>query len=149
MKIPLRNRKKEIITYTTVSSEHYEHLNQFKWGKSKYYVGSTINTNTWLLHRYIKLEIMKEVIPKGYVIDYKDNNSLNNHHDNLRFASRSENAQNKKKKENCSSKFVGVSKKNKRFQVSININKKRLTALYDDEIHATHQYNLYGLMNII
>ena len=32
-KIPLRNRKKEIIAYTIVSPEHFEHLNQFRWCK--------------------------------------------------------------------------------------------------------------------
>lgn len=31
MNIPLRNRKGEVIGYTIVSSEHYDHLNQFKW----------------------------------------------------------------------------------------------------------------------
>jgi hypothetical protein len=33
-KIPLKNRKKEIIDYAIVSKEDYETLNQFKWYKS-------------------------------------------------------------------------------------------------------------------
>lgn len=30
-KIPLRNKKKEIIDYALVSEEDFDHLNQFKW----------------------------------------------------------------------------------------------------------------------
>jgi hypothetical protein len=39
--IPLRNKYKEIIGYTIVSEEDYDHLNQFKWCKNKdrYVVG--------------------------------------------------------------------------------------------------------------
>ena len=142
--IPLRNNKGEVIDYTIVSSEHYEHLNQFKWNKTKDgYVQGTVYKNPWRLHRYIKLEILKKTIPKGYVVDHIDNNPLNNHYKNLRIITLSENARNKKKKDNCSSIYNGVSKQGNIFFVSISIKNKQLNARYDNEIYAAYQYNLW------
>ena len=143
MDIPLRNRKGEVIDYTIVSPEHYEHLNQFKWCKSDGYVQGIVNNKNWRLHRYIKLEILKENIPKGHVVDHIDNNPLNNQKDNLRITTISENNYNKKKRNNCSSEYMGVTKRQNKFESRININNKSLSAKYNDEIHAAHQYNLW------
>lgn len=143
-KIPLRNKKGEIIDYTTVSPEDFEHLNQFKWCKngSGYVIGNRI----YRLHRYIKLQILKETIPENYIVDHIDNDRLNNQRSNLRIITHSENSRNKKKKENCTSKYIGVSlsKKYNSFEVHIRIkDNKRLTAIYNNEIHAAYQYNLW------
>lgn len=144
MNIPLRNKIGEVIAYTTVSPEHFEHLNQFKWSKNRNYVTGTINKKGWMLHRYIKILVMGEHIPEGYVVDHIDNNPLNNHHLNLRIVSPSENSRNRKNKENCTSNFRGVSKINEdKFNVHIRINNKQISALYNNEIHAAHQYNLW------
>lgn len=86
---------------------------------------------------------MKENIPESYVVDHIDNNPLNNQHLNLRIVSPSENSRNKKKKENCTSKYIGVSKKENQYISFITINYKKISALYEKEIHAAHQYNLW------
>jgi len=141
-KIPLRNKKGEIIDYTTVSPEDFEHLNQFKWCKSDGYVKGNGN---YRLHRYIKIEILKETILENYIVDHQDRNPLNNQRSNLRIITYSENTRNRKKKENCTSKYIGVSrsKKYNKFEVRINLKDKLLWALYNNEIHAAYQYNLW------
>jgi len=42
------------------------------------------------------------------VVDHKDRNTMNNHIENLRAATKSENSKNKKKRINCTSKHTGV-----------------------------------------
>ena len=58
-------------------------------------------------HRYI-WEIHNGTIPKGLMIDHKDRNTLNNKLDNLRLATREQNAQNRRPPSNCLSKYKGV-----------------------------------------
>ena len=62
MDIPLRDKTGVVITYTTVSPEHFEHLNQFKWSKNRNYVSGIVNKKGWMLHRYIKLVLLEEII---------------------------------------------------------------------------------------
>ena len=136
-KIPLRNRKGEIVDYTIVSSEHYQHLNQFKWHKNGKYVQGIVYKKPWKIHRYIKSVILKEIIPKGHVVDHIDNDLLNNHQDNLRIVTRGQNSNNRKKKINCSSGFIGVTKNNKKkFVASLKLKGKIISARYYNEIHA-------------
>ncbi len=47
-------------------------------------------------------------IPQGMVVDHKDRSSFNNTRDNVHLVNYGQNAQNKKKLSNCSSKFIGV-----------------------------------------
>jgi hypothetical protein len=145
--IPLKNKKGEIICNAIVSPEDYEILNQFKWCKDKEnYVKMTLKGKNWKLHRYIMIEILKNDITSKNPVDHINNNPLDNRRENLRIVTHSENARNKKKKENCSSKYIGVSKnKSKKtdWKVSIRHNCKKITAYYDNEIHAAYQYNLW------
>ena len=60
--IPLRDKNKNIVDYALVSDEDFEHLNQYKWYKSKDgYVQGTFNKKGWLMHRYIVLNILKQI----------------------------------------------------------------------------------------
>lgn len=78
------------------------------------------------------------------VRDHKDGNGLNNQKDNLRICTKSQNGQNRRKKEGCSSQFVGVtwSKKQKRWVAQIGI-ADRMTHLgsFIDERAAASAYN--------
>lgn len=143
MEIPLRNRNKKIVAHTIVSKEDYYHLSQFKWCLSGNYVSTTIKSKSWLLHRYIMIEILgNEIIPQQPV-DHINGLPLDNTRNNLRIVTRSENSRNTKKKDDTSSKYTGVSKKGNKWHAQISIENKRLSAYYDNEIHAAHQYNLW------
>jgi hypothetical protein len=146
-KIALRNKKNEITDYTFISKEDYEYLNKFNCSKDKNnYVKISIDNKSYRLHRFIMINILKNDISYKTKIDHIDNNPLNNRRTNLRIVTDSENARNREKQKMTSSKYIGVSfKKNiNKYQSSIYINKtKKLYAIYDNEIHAAHQYNLW------
>lgn len=89
MNIPLTNCDE----YTIVSTEHFDHLSQFKWYKNTNgYAASTIKSEKWLLHRYILVILEKEKIQEDFVIDHLDNNRLNNTIENINPVSRTENS---------------------------------------------------------
>jgi len=144
MEIPLRNIKKEITGYALVSPEHFEEINQYRWYSDKEnYVKGQVNKKPWRLHRYIMIEIMKQDIPKDHVVDHKNGNRLDNCETNLRIVTHSQNAQNRKKKTNRTSLYMGVSKNKDKFYTEIRFTGNRLYAYYNKEIHAAHQYNLW------
>lgn len=138
--IPIRD-KTGIINYTLVSEEDYLELNKLKWNLDK---DGYAKSGKIRIHRYIMINILKNIIPEKHVVDHIDNNKLNNRRNNLRILSASENSRNKKKKENCTSEYNGVCFNNEKWQVSIRIKDiQRLRAYYLNEIHAAHQYNLW------
>ena len=144
--IILHNKQKEITGYSNVSEEDYEYVNKYKWHLSTGgYAQSHINKKSVFLHRYIYTEILKQDI-NSCIIDHIDNNRLNNTRDNLRIASYTENTRNRKKKENATSKYRGVSFNinKKLWQASIKIhNFLTLTADYKHEECAAYQYDLW------
>jgi hypothetical protein len=126
-KIPLRNKKKEIIYYTSVSKDDYDNVNKYSWYKDRNgYVQRHINNKTWVLHRYILIELhkIKPKTEKHTIVDHINNNPLDNRLENLRFVTSFENIQNSKKRENTSSIYKGVSKTSKKWKASIKINSK-------------------------
>jgi hypothetical protein len=147
MEIPLKNAKSEITGYTLVSPEDFPLLNTYKWYlNANGYAASTINAENWVIHRYIKINILGEKITPQQKVDHINHEPLDNTRDNLRIATDSLNSRNKGKKENCSSKFIGVSiMKGGKYLAAIRIGEtgKKITAIYDNENHATHQYNLW------
>lgn len=61
-------------------------------------------------------------------VDHIDGRKNNNDYTNLRFVSRNENSRNKKKRENCSSKYIGVCR-NKNYDcwtAQLTVSKKKL-----------------------
>ncbi len=101
-----------VAEYSKVSPEHFEELSKYKWycsikkhksGRISKYAVANINKYNYRMNVFIKGYI------KGYVVDHIDGNSLDNNWNNLRHATHLQNAQNKPKRLNCSSKFIGVS----------------------------------------
>jgi hypothetical protein len=144
--IPLRNRVKSIVAFTIVDEDDFIILNKYKWSKNDNgYVKGNINGQPWNLHRFIMINILNNNIDFKMKIDHIDGNKLNNSRENLRIVSDSENARNKIKQANTSSKYIGVSfdKSKNEWRTSISINNKKINARYDNEDHAGYQYNLW------
>lgn len=108
-KVPLRNRKHEIIAYALVDPEDYERvINAAGWCLG----GGYVHRTKWVggkeridkLHRFILN------IPNGDPrhVDHKDINPLNNCKYNLRVCTSAENAQNQPSHRGSSSKYRGV-----------------------------------------
>ena len=91
-----------------IDKEDYEKIKFNKCSVSLVgYVNVKVNGKSQGLHRYL----MNETDPEIF-IDHINNDPLDNRKVNLRKSDVQKNAQNKKKKENSSSKFVGISYKN-------------------------------------
>jgi hypothetical protein len=133
--------------WTILDQEDYYRLRHYKWvaygrGTSTYafrfkFVGPN-KTTMMPLHS----EIME---PKeGMFVDHKNCNSLDNRRANLRYATRTENNRNRRKKKNATSRFLGVSidKKTGRWISAIAYNKKRMwLGRFDSEVEAAHVYD--------
>jgi hypothetical protein len=134
--------------YTIVEPADYYRLGHLKWhlkgsNAKKFYAVRDVKTGLGKtrqlgLHR----EIMNE--PKGLLVDHHNGNSLDNRRANLRPATWGENAQNRPKKQNTSSKFKGVSfhKRYKKWSATISYKgKNMLLGYFKNEIDAARAYD--------
>ena len=130
-----------------VSIEDYDHLNQFRWNINRGYALGCVNKNNWRIHRYIMIELCgnKELTRHNF-IDHINGNKLDNRRKNLRIVTAAENNRNKIKKNDASSKYLGVSKKRTYYIAQIILNDENKTILrssYKIEEHAAYQYNVW------
>lgn len=104
MKIIQLNQRKGVKGFVSkVDDEDYEILSKYKWHTNKSKSGSIYaRSGIGFIHRLV----MKA--NKGQIIDHVDRDGLNNQKSNLRFCNRSQNACNKKSKQNGTSKYFGV-----------------------------------------
>jgi len=65
-------------------------------------------------------------VPQGVLLDHKNADGLDNRRQNLRLADTRQNAQNARKKRNCSSRYKGVSEHENGWQVEITIQDRRI-----------------------
>jgi gamma-glutamylcyclotransferase (GGCT)/AIG2-like uncharacterized protein YtfP len=114
-KIPLTNRKKEIVDYSIVDNEDYERVIKYSWycnirknksGEYKYAKGY-VNGQKILLSHYI----IGKPENKSIIIDHININALDNRKINLHPTSRSNNSQNNIKNitNKTTSMYLGVS----------------------------------------
>jgi hypothetical protein len=137
--LPLRNLKGDILDHTKVDQEDFERLNTFRLHLNKgSYVMGTIEGRQTLLHRFIMNA--KKGDP---CVDHINGNKLDNRKSNLRFATRTENAQNKKKKDDCYSDYIGVTydKTKKTWICQITFEGKKTSKSFKGEEHAAYWYD--------
>lgn len=140
--IPLNKDK-----FAIIDAADYEWLNQWKWitqqnKKTIFYATRTrwngSGLTTIRMHRLIL------GVGKGEQVDHINGDGLDNRRCNLRVCSQQENTFNKRKSENKSSKYKGVSwkKQAKKWVARITINRK-LTNLgyFNTQESAAHAYN--------
>ena len=134
--------------FSIVSPEDFYWLNKFHWSRKKsqsnFYAVRILNdgckeSKLFSMHR----EIMNP--PKGFLVDHKNLNSLDNTRTNLRLATRSQNMFNRKKiKTATSSRFIGVCfyKRTKKWCAYIRIGGKLIwLGSFDNEIDAAKAYD--------
>lgn len=144
--IPLSNTDRLII----VDDEDYERLSKFTWSQS------VSKVNRGVVRRSYKhglltytVSIANEIMYTRRVqYDHIDRNPLNNQKHNLRLATDKQNAQNRTKRRNASSKFKGVSwtPKVNRWACYICIDGKQVWLGYHEtEDAAARRYNEMAL----
>ncbi len=123
VKIPLRNKYKEIIAYTIVDNDVYENITFTPCLNKDGYAQGKLGGITFLLHRFV-IEANKG----DPIVDHINGDKLDNRRINLRFVTSSQNAQNKLKKEGTTSKYIGVHKKENTWAGSINFTGRKKQA---------------------
>ena len=134
--------------FTIVDPDVYYKFGHLKWSirgnRKTFYAVRFVKVGPWRtkcvnLHR----EIMNA--PPGTLVDHRNNNGLDDRIDNLRFATHSQNAINRRRdKSKTTSRFVGVSfkKKAKRWIARINYQGKTLSlGRFDNELDAARAYD--------
>jgi hypothetical protein len=134
--------------WTIVSPEDYYRLNKFNWGISGngkvFYAVRNVKvgpgkTKMVSMHR----EIIKP--PKGTQVDHRNNKTLDNRRPNLRFATRCENIQNRRRRRTkTNSPYIGVhiDSETGRWVSRIQSNGKRMwLGSYASKTEAAKKYN--------
>ena len=81
-------------------------------------------------------------------VDHRDGDRTNNHYENLRYATHTENNRNAKIRTDGASAYKGVSyiKKTKKWKAEIGVNRKRIfLGSFTDEREAAEAYNAAAL----
>lgn len=133
-----------------VDAEDYERVNSKRWwlkksgsGRSNYAYNVQVKNGKQIrtsMHRFI-LEIP---FVRGFVIDHKNGNGLDNRKKNLRICTLSENAMNSRTPKNNSTGHKGVSfnKNTNKYQVHISFkNKQIFIGQFSNKIYASIAYN--------
>src|SRR5260221_12077554 len=124
-KIPLTNTG----FFTIVDTEHAHLVQRYSWCESNGYAIRGHSTNgireNIYMHRWLLVQIMGH-IPHNLEIDHINGNKLDNRLENLRVVTRSQNAQNRKKRRDgkTTSRFACVTwnKCNKKWRARITVN---------------------------
>jgi hypothetical protein len=137
--------------WTILDAEDYYRFGNLKWTlngtKKKFYAVSGVkdkdgNFKMVRLHRLIMND------PRGFLVDHKNGNSLDNRSANLRKATRTQNLFNTRKRENTSSQFVGVSF-DKRYRLwhayITHCRRKRFLGYFKNEVDAARAYDKAAL----
>jgi hypothetical protein len=134
--------------YTIIDVDVFYRLGHHKWhlrgsrGKRFYAIRSVKIGHGLAKQLSLHREIMNE--PKGVLIDHQNLNSLDNRLANLRTATQSQNIQNRDKRKNTSSRFIGVSfnREMRKWRAFINYQCKGIfLGYFKNEIDAAKAYD--------
>lgn len=143
MKYPIYNRQGEIRCYTLIDKDDFDKINKYSWSMmGRGYIKSKIDGKNIYLHRFI----VDQYDPK-IIVDHINKDPLDNRKKNLRTATLSENAFNRKKSANKSSEYKGVSfdKNKNKWQAYFKIDQvKYLIGYFDKEKIAAKNYDHYA-----
>lgn len=140
--IPLRNQRHEILGYALVDDDDYESVVAagpwHRHGKDRdtFWARHTGLREDGTRYRLLLHHFLMGECPEGHVIDHRDGDGLNNQRSNLRFATHSENSQNRKHQTNNTSGYRGVAwhKRLQKWQVRCATNGTRLHLGYYDDL---------------
>jgi HNH endonuclease/AP2 domain len=125
-----------------VDDEDFEWLSKFKWHIGGGYAIRTAQND----FKQITVRMHREILqaPKGLEVDHVNKDKLDNRRQNLRLASKSQNARNRGANKNNTSGFKGVSwnKRDNKWQALIRVHlKKKFLGYFDDPTEAAKAYD--------
>lgn len=127
-----KNSKNQDTYYALVDNDSYETLKGFSWHISK-----RKNTNYAVRQEGNKVFYMhREIMADGDLIDHVNGDGLDNRRENLRYANKSQNALNSKKKQGSSPyKNVSWDKVKKKWRIVMSVNGKLKWFGYFTDVH--------------
>lgn len=148
--IPLCDRHKNVVGYAEASVEDAKTLLQYSFSKHRRDVNSK-----WYAISNFKIKMHHLILgknPSNFITDHINRNGLDNRRQNIRFATKSQNSQNKSKSANATSKYHGVSKiknskeGNKQFRAVIRKGDDNYSlGSFVDEKDAAKIYDIYAV----
>jgi len=143
--IPLFNKRNEVVAYSFANLSLKDRLLKFRYHltsktykTTKYYAVSNDGVS---MHEIV----IEGKSPQGYVIDHINGNGLDNTTINLHHVTGAANAQNKVKKLNTTSKYIGVNYSDGKWRSAIRKNKKsKCLGTFENEIDAAKIYDVYA-----
>lgn len=143
IRYPIYDKQKNIRCYTLIEHIDLNRISSYSWSlMGRDYIKSRIDGKDVYLHRFI----MKQDNP-DIIVDHINRNKLDNRRSNLRLANRKQNAFNRNKSSNKSSKYKGVSldKSKGLWQSYIKMDGiKYLLGYFKSEREAAKTYDLYA-----
>jgi hypothetical protein len=125
----------------TVDAVDFERINQWNWhaqwnpSTQSFYAWRNITIG---FKKYTRISMHNEVTntPKGYPVDHRNGDSLDNRRDNLKPCTQAENMRNKGQYSNNRSGHPGVSwhSRDQKWTAFINLDKKRYSLGYFDSL---------------
>lgn len=162
IKIPLSQGKEAIIDECDAPDIlpfrwHAQHRRRKSCG-DVWYAARNVKTSKGFT--IIKMHRVIMNAPAGFDVDHIDSNGLNNTRKNLRVCTKSQNAQNSRKRKGTSSRFVGVDYRRdiEKWQARVKSNNVRVhLGCFENEIQAASAYNAkakelfgqYARLNVI
>ena len=126
-------------TYSLIDSDLYESIKYAELScTAERYAYIRLNNKTWRLHRYIM-----NVTDADVFVDHVNSDRLDNRRGNLRLSNAAQNAQNLKKQDNVSSKFLGISKHRNKYRATVMFEYKTHARVFDNEEDAARYRDLY------
>ncbi|HEY1248826.1 MAG TPA: HNH endonuclease [Nitrososphaera sp.] len=124
-----------------VDDDDLDLVDGYKWyaqrtAEGRWYAATMIRGYVVLMHRLLMNA------QDGIEVDHINGNTLDNRRENMRFATRSQNMQNARKRKGTTSKYKGVSWQRGKWIVQIQINGKcSYLGRYSDEEEAARVYD--------
>lgn len=127
IRIPLRDRKKNIAAYAIIDAADAVLIGQYSWSRyltrhGTIYAQTTVSGRLVYMHRLL-MGITSG--PRTILIDHVDGDGLNNRRANIRFATNGQNQQNQRLRANSKSGFRGVYPHNGRWVAHARINQQK------------------------
>lgn len=140
--IPIRDQNGQISRNALVSDEDWHQLSRHKWCNSNGYAHGHVDGQFMSMHRLILIKDLHQ----GKIVDHVNRDRSDNRRQNLRVTDASTNNQNRKKKDQCSSQYVGVTKKRNSWSTVIHKNNVTYNlGCFPSEIEAATRYNIEAL----
>jgi hypothetical protein len=135
-----------------VDDEDFEYLNQWKWCALKKHDGKLYAVRHTSRSRPPRkmIKMHRQILgiyDKNILVDHRNSNGLDNQRQNLRVADSVQNARNRRKSTNKSSRYMGVTrcKRDGNWRVTIQTGSKTIQlGRFDCEIEAARAYNSAG-----